>query len=336
MRRKILTLLLPAFIAQGWAQGIYYERWIDNNRVDHQFGWLQEGEQTITADLTHVSSAGLHFLNILPYTASGEPGKWSQIAFMMPECWPGTSNAVTMEYWLSDNLGTLVRKEYTSGEQQFSIDISGMSYGLHFLNYRTFNERGEPGAWKKQAFYISNHAFDPEPVCYQYWIDNGEKHTVNSYTPGVEAFTVSIDGLTEGKHTFYDRICYTGDPTAADATFSETVAVPFEIVSQVTNIKGDVNGDGVVDVADIATVIDVMAGSVGADPVSARADVNEDGSVDVADIATIIDIMAGKGGDNQGTYLHAGCTMLPHADSEFARSELFGRTEGLLGQVGED
>ena len=61
-----------------------------------------------------------------------------------------------------------------------------------------------------------------------------------------------------------------------------------------TNIKGDVNGDGVVDVADIATVIDVMAGSVGAAPVPARADVNEDGSVDVADIATIIDIMAGK------------------------------------------
>ena len=41
-----------------------------------------------------------------------------------------------------------------------------------------------------------------------------------------------------------------------------------------------------------ATVISVMAAS-GADPVSARnADVNHDGVVDVADIATVISIMA--------------------------------------------
>ena len=54
---------------------------------------------------------------------------------------------------------------------------------------------------------------------------------------------------------------------------------------------GDVNGDGSVDVADIATIISVMAsGSAGDSPASA--DVNGDGTVDVADIATVIDIMA--------------------------------------------
>ena len=53
--------------------------------------------------------------------------------------------------------------------------------------------------------------------------------------------------------------------------------------------KGDVNGDGNVDVADIACVIDIMAG-IGTNN---HADVNNDGNVDVADIASIIDIMAG-------------------------------------------
>ena len=52
--------------------------------------------------------------------------------------------------------------------------------------------------------------------------------------------------------------------------------------------KGDVNGDGTVDVADIANIIDVMA--QGTD--NPQADVNGDGTVDVADIAAIIDIMA--------------------------------------------
>ena len=62
-------------------------------------------------------------------------------------------------------------------------------------------------------------------------------------------------------------------------------------------VKGDVNGDGRVDVADIATVIDVMAGTVGGG-FATSADVNGDEKVDVADIAAIIDIMAGGGVPN--------------------------------------
>ena len=58
-----------------------------------------------------------------------------------------------------------------------------------------------------------------------------------------------------------------------------------------TLLKGDTNGDGKVDVADIATVISIMASSVGSG-FPAAADVNADGTVDVADIATIISIMA--------------------------------------------
>ena len=62
-----------------------------------------------------------------------------------------------------------------------------------------------------------------------------------------------------------------------------------------TAIKGDVNGDKVVDVADIASVITVMADSVGSgSPAAAVADVNGDKVVDVADIASIITIMAAQ------------------------------------------
>ena len=57
-------------------------------------------------------------------------------------------------------------------------------------------------------------------------------------------------------------------------------------------LQGDVNGDMTIDVADIGSVIDVMAGSAGVSP--AEADVNGDGVVDVADIGTIIDQMAAQ------------------------------------------
>lgn len=69
-------------------------------------------------------------------------------------------------------------------------------------------------------------------------------------------------------------------------------------ISSPQPVDGDVNKDGSVDVADIATVIDIMAGKTpdnippGTDP-TLVADVNGDGTVDVADIAYIITVMAG-------------------------------------------
>jgi len=54
-------------------------------------------------------------------------------------------------------------------------------------------------------------------------------------------------------------------------------------------IKGDVNADGTVDVADISAIISVMAGTAQ----YPAADVNGDGTIDVADISNVISIMAG-------------------------------------------
>ena len=70
-------------------------------------------------------------------------------------------------------------------------------------------------------------------------------------------------------------------------------------------IKGDANGDGTVDVADIATVISYMAGQT-AGLVKEKSDVNGDGTVDVADIAAIIEIMANGGIAGETYYWYAG------------------------------
>ena len=56
-------------------------------------------------------------------------------------------------------------------------------------------------------------------------------------------------------------------------------------------VKGDVNGDDSVDVADISCIISVMADS-SLIAVYPAADVNGDGNIDVADIASVITIMA--------------------------------------------
>ena len=104
--------------------------------------------------------------------------------------------------------------------------------------------------------------------------------------------TVTFDGQTVDQKA--TAITFEGDNVIvafADGTNRkadmESVKLAFKWDS---NIAGDVNGDKAVDVADIATIISVMAGD---DTHRANADVNGDKSVDVADIASVISIMAG-------------------------------------------
>ena len=109
------------------------------------------------------------------------------------------------------------------------------------------------------------------------------------------AFDISVDGSILTVKSF-DTPC-TGycvvEVNDGETTFMQRFGVA--VTSEATGLKGDVNCDGSVDVADIAAVIDVMANAAVPDASpSGSADVNGDGTVDVADIATIIDIMAGE------------------------------------------
>ena len=56
-------------------------------------------------------------------------------------------------------------------------------------------------------------------------------------------------------------------------------------------VKGDINGDGKVDIADVNAIINMMLGKVEAVP---AADLNTDGNVDIADVNAVINLMLGK------------------------------------------
>ena len=54
---------------------------------------------------------------------------------------------------------------------------------------------------------------------------------------------------------------------------------------------GDVNGDGMVDVADVNLIINIMLGQMAS---TDMADVDGNGTIDVADVNTVINLMLGK------------------------------------------
>ena len=89
--------------------------------------------------------------------------------------------------------------------------------------------------------------------------------------------------------------CLKGRIVTIDSSISYVtdliIGMPWEpYVIELGRTTADVNGDGAVNVADIASVIECMSGSTAVDVEDA--DVNGDGVVNVADIATIIDVMA--------------------------------------------
>lgn len=77
---------------------------------------------------------------------------------------------------------------------------------------------------------------------------------------------------------------------SADLKTSETYAISIKKPAAPA-LKGDVNGDGVVDVADVSALIDIVLNSDAS--ASAVADINEDGTVDVADVSALISIVLG-------------------------------------------
>jgi surface protein len=114
-----------------------------------------------------------------------------------------------------------------------------------------------------------------------YCNNDWSKSSVLTNSEGMFLYNYDLEG---GLGTTYDK-------SHVDAAYARPDEGPTALgyfTKPVNN--GDVNDDGSVDVADISTIIDIMAGKI----VSRKGDVNIDGSVDVADISTVIDIMAGK------------------------------------------
>ena len=112
-----------------------------------------------------------------------------------------------------------------------------------------------------------------------------------------------VDDVEEGEFTGYVTAEVTAAPLPEGMKYREAV-IRFQISGDYKDYlfmqgekspypKGDVNGDGEVNIADVNCVIDVILGFREADEFEGRADVNEDGEVNIADVNAIIDIILG-------------------------------------------
>ena len=225
-------------------------------------------------------------------------GQWATVMSRQFEVVEGSTEPVIepgdlarMEYFFDTDPGYgkgIPLQRASTGENTYEVSFDGLKHGAHLFCLRAQDEEGRWSAVVSRPLYVIN-PLGIAAIEYFFDTDPGEGLATPVAVPDnlndAFAFVAATDGLSVGEH----RLCVRAK--SLDGLWTLVSSSVFTVNEG--GLKGDVNGDGTVDVADIAAIISVMAGDVGADSVSARnADVNGDGTVDVADIASVISIMA--------------------------------------------
>ena len=102
--------------------------------------------------------------------------------------------------------------------------------------------------------------------------------------------------LVGGAGTAYDESPYLSGGDAIDAIYARIdggTSAPGYFTREGAPMHGDVNGDGVVTIADVTSLVNIILGKSPA-PASGVADVNTDGSVTIADVTALVNKILGK------------------------------------------
>ena len=160
-------------------------------------------------------------------------------------------------------------------------EVNNMEANVPYIIAAKQDAIGTPITWS-----ASNVLMKPEPIANT----SGDTYLMTGTFVGEtveEAYAVNAAGSVAkwGNATVEPFRAYF---TELEALENHTdIELPGEATTP-SYLRGDVNGDGEVDVRDITALIDVIMNSITDNP---RADVNEDGDIDVRDITALIDII---------------------------------------------
>ena len=257
-----------------------YEYWIDSNYAGRKTG---EAENSITATIDVSSlSSGIHFFNYRAMNSFGEQGVLSRTLFYISDLPLGDPTITAYEYWIDNDYAGRKTGEAESAITA-TIDVSSLSSGIHFFNYRAKNSFDEQGTLSRTLFYIPEPALgDATITAYEYWLD-GDMTTKVTGTEAQEVYqlTMDISELAEGDHAFFFR---------AKNSHGEWGVVHTESFV-LTDMPGDVNRDGKVTITDVLMMLDKVHDKEPENFYMEAADVNCDKQVTYDDVIIVMDII---------------------------------------------
>lgn len=188
----------------GDATVISSEYWIDSDYANHVTG---DGNTSLTAtiDVSKLSS-GIHFFNYKAVNNFGDKGTLTRTLFYIPETEVGDATVSHYEYWIDNDYANKKGGDDAT-EVIAAIDISKLSSGIHFFNYKAVNSFGEAGTLSRTLFYIPEQREEnPTITAYEYWLDE-DMTTKVSGTEAKEVYELAMDisKMKDGDHTFTFR-----------------------------------------------------------------------------------------------------------------------------------
>ena len=183
-----------------------YEYWLDNDVNSRIHSESSNTEQVFSIDISQMAQ-GIHFFNFRAYNSEGDMGALKRFLCYLPENANPDATVSRYEYWIDEDLSQKVTKETTGGDFVAAIDISTLTAGVHYYNFRAQNSEGTWGALKRMLFYIPDNANPAATVSrYEYWIDEDLSQKVTQETTGGDLVAaIDISTLTAGVHYYNFR-----------------------------------------------------------------------------------------------------------------------------------
>lgn len=229
------------------------EYWLDDDLAGKKSETVGEGNLSLAIDISTLTP-GVHYFNCTPISASGERGCSERHLFYVPQIQSDSADPSlkSYEYWLDDDYENKVSATDNNAQQVFDINISQLTSGIHYFNYRAVNNQGTWGQPIRKVFYLAkaDSRATNEKYSYEYWLDNNTDSKVTGEGMGPEfAFDIDVSGFADGEHVFNFR--------AKDVIerWGNTFTEKFLINNSLPFVLGDVNCDGKVNAADVVAMI---------------------------------------------------------------------------------
>ena len=208
LKRILHIIVLTAIVVASHADnGIKrHEYWIDSDYSKRTINNSSQINVSFEIDLSSQES-GIHFLNFRALNTENEWGGLKRMLFYVPEVVNENTTIARYEYWLDNDYSKKVSNSSTGGDVTAQLDISDLSAGVHFFNFRAQNSDGIWGGLKRMLFYVPEIVNENTTIArYEYWLDNDySKKVSNSSTGGDVTAQLDISDLSAGVHFFNFR-----------------------------------------------------------------------------------------------------------------------------------
>ena len=235
----------------------------------------------------------------------------------------GYGELAYIKYGLNDDDGNFsgqyiwcgINNFFTSGTMKTGLtiflDIANPFLTFYYDDDAEYTFPAEGGLMQKTIEYPDGQSYTTTSIEFFSWVESADDGWMLSTPDGKDVpdwlhITLTDKYYTSGAHAGEFNNCVNAvveaDPLPEGMKGRKAV-VRFGfpgafldytfIQGEVGGLKGDVNGDGEVNIADVNTLVDIILGGVADDETKARADVNEDAEINIADINALIDIILG-------------------------------------------